>query len=66
MGRDGAEGLLAIRRAGGLTVAQDEASSVIYGMPGEAVRMGAALHVLPPPAIGTLLRTTVSAQVRDR
>jgi two-component system chemotaxis response regulator CheB len=56
MGRDGAEGLLAIRRAGGLTVAQDEATSVIFGMPGEAVRLGAAAHVLPPAGISALLR----------
>lgn len=61
MGRDGADGLLAIRRAGGLTVAQDEQSSVIFGMPGEAVRLGAAAHVLPPAEIGTLLRGVVPA-----
>ncbi len=47
MGRDGAAGLLQIRRAGGLTIAQDEASSVIYGMPREAVLLGAAERVLP-------------------
>jgi two-component system chemotaxis response regulator CheB len=47
MGRDGAAGLLQIRRAGGLTIAQDEASSVIYGMPREAVALGAAERVLP-------------------
>jgi two-component system chemotaxis response regulator CheB len=52
MGRDGAAGLLAIRQAGGVTIAQDEASSVVYGMPREAVRLGAAQYVLPLGAIG--------------
>jgi two-component system chemotaxis response regulator CheB len=52
MGRDGAAGLLAIRHAGGATLAQDEASSVVYGMPREAVILGAAEQVLPIHAIG--------------
>jgi len=47
MGSDGARGLLAIRGAGGTTIAQDEASSVVYGMPREAVQLGAAQQVLP-------------------
>lgn len=47
MGRDGAEGLMALHEAGAWTVAQDEASSVVWGMPGEAVRLGAARAVLP-------------------
>jgi len=47
MGADGAEGLLKIRQAGGRTIAQDRASSVVWGMPGEAVRIGAADEVVP-------------------
>jgi two-component system chemotaxis response regulator CheB len=52
MGRDGAAGLLAMRRAGGATIAQDEATSVVWGMPREAVRLGAAGAVLPLSRIG--------------
>jgi two-component system, chemotaxis family, response regulator WspF len=51
MGRDGAAGLLALRRAGWATIAQDEATSVIWGMPGAAVQLGAAEQVLPVDAI---------------
>jgi two-component system, chemotaxis family, protein-glutamate methylesterase/glutaminase len=47
MGKDGAAGLLALRLAGALTLAQDELSSVIFGMPREAIEMGAADRVLP-------------------
>ena len=56
MGRDGAAGLLALKRAGALTIAQDEASSVVYGMPREAVQLNAAQRVLPLSEIAPTLR----------
>jgi two-component system chemotaxis response regulator CheB len=51
MGRDGAEGLAAMRKAGAYTLAQDEATSVVWGMPKAAVEMGAAAEVCPLPQI---------------
>jgi two-component system, chemotaxis family, protein-glutamate methylesterase/glutaminase len=47
MGKDGAKGLKEMRASGSRTVAQDEASSVVWGMPGEAVAIGAAEDVIP-------------------
>jgi two-component system chemotaxis response regulator CheB len=55
MGKDGALGLLKVRQAGGLTIAQDEATSVIYGMPREAALLGAAASVLRLEEIGPAL-----------
>jgi len=52
MGRDGAAGLLAIRQSGGFTIAQDESTSIIYGMPREAALLGAAQLILPLHQIG--------------
>jgi len=52
MGVDGAAGLLAMKERGAYTIAQDEASSVVYGMPGEAVKIGAACRELPLSGIG--------------
>ena len=64
MGRDGAAGLLEIRRAGGLTIAQDEATSVVYGMPREAVLLGAATKVLPLEEIGPCLGSLIEQRRR--
>jgi len=55
MGKDGAAELKQLREHGALTIAQDRASSVVYGMPGEAVRLDAAMLVLQPSEIGKLL-----------
>jgi len=52
MGKDGAAGLKAIRDAGGTTAAQDEATCVVFGMPKEAIALGAAQAVLPLESIG--------------
>jgi two-component system, chemotaxis family, protein-glutamate methylesterase/glutaminase len=51
MGDDGAAGLLAVRRAGGYTIAEDESTAVVYGMPAAAVRMGAVCESLPLQSI---------------
>jgi two-component system chemotaxis response regulator CheB len=63
MGRDGALGLLALRRTGATTFAQDEATSVVYGMPREAAILGAAERILPlseiAGALGALGRVAV-------
>jgi two-component system, chemotaxis family, protein-glutamate methylesterase/glutaminase len=55
MGSDGAQGLLRLKRAGARTIAQDEATSIVFGMPREAIRLGAADHVLPLPRIASAL-----------
>jgi two-component system chemotaxis response regulator CheB len=47
MGADGASGLLAMRQAGARTLAQDEETCVVFGMPREAIRMGAAEQIVP-------------------
>lgn len=52
MGRDGADELLDIRKAGGHTIVQDEETSIVFGMPGEAARLGAAEKILPLDKIG--------------
>jgi len=62
MGRDGVDELKGLKNVGAITVAQDESSSVVHGMPGEAIQIGAALHVLSPQAIAA----TLMAMAADR
>jgi len=60
MGRDGAEGLLKIASVGGLTIVQDEASSVVFGMPQRAIELNAARDILPLPQIAGKLQYIAS------
>ena len=57
MGKDGAEGMRAIKPAGGATLVQDEASSVIWGMPRACVDAGCADRVVPLDALADAVRT---------
>ncbi len=57
MGKDGARGLREMLDAGSHTIAQDEASSVVWGMPGEAVSLGAAQHVVPLDGVAGKIRS---------
>lgn len=66
MGRDGAEGLLAIRRNGGRTLAQDQATSVVFGMPQEAIRIGAAERILAIDQIAPALTALAGCAVRGQ
>ncbi len=55
MGRDGADELLRMKEKGAVTFAQDAESSIVFGMPGEAVKLNAATYILPPERIATAL-----------
>ena len=59
MGEDGVAGLRAVRDAGGRVLAQDEASSTVFGMPGAAVAAGLAHVVLPLDQMATRLKVLV-------
>ncbi|MCW5626947.1 MAG: chemotaxis response regulator protein-glutamate methylesterase, partial [Burkholderiales bacterium] len=62
MGNDGARELRLMREAGAVTIAQDEESSLIHGMPREAIGLDAAIHVLPPDGIAALLGRLAAAE----
>ena len=65
MGRDGAEGLAAMRRAGAATVVEDESTCVVFGMPREAIKLGAAQHVVGLTEIPPLLAALARAGARE-
>jgi len=65
MGSDGAAGLLEIHNIGGPTIVQDEKSSVVWGMPGEAYRIGAADSILPLKDIAEYLITTIHSMEKN-
>jgi two-component system chemotaxis response regulator CheB len=65
MGTDGADGMLALRNAGAVTVAQDRESCVVFGMPGEAIARGAAMHVAPLLAMPQLIADALRKRQAD-
>jgi len=65
MGDDGAKGMLEMRNAGAYTIAQDEATSVVFGMPNEAIKLGGVDKVLPLESIADeVIRKTCSSEIK--
>ncbi|MCL7489243.1 MAG: chemotaxis response regulator protein-glutamate methylesterase [Desulfobulbaceae bacterium] len=62
MGRDGAQGMLALHQQGHMTIAQDRQSSVVFGMPKAAIELGAAREILPLDAIGSRIRRMLTLE----
>ena len=60
MGKDGALELKLMKEQGAVTIAQDKETSVVHGMPGEAIRLGGATHILPPEKISIMLTSLVA------
>jgi two-component system, chemotaxis family, protein-glutamate methylesterase/glutaminase len=63
MGKDGAMELKLMKEKGAVTIVQDEESSVVFGMPGEAIKLDAARYVLPPEKIATVLTSLIRSKV---
>src|SRR5262249_32354558 len=65
MGSDGAQGMKSLRDSGCTTIAQDEATSVVFGMPAAAIELGAASEILPIDKIGaSIIRASMPAVAR--
>jgi two-component system chemotaxis response regulator CheB len=62
MGEDGAEGMLAMRRAGAVTITEDESTAVVYGMPAMAVKLGASGLALPLDRIADAMQRAATAE----
>jgi two-component system chemotaxis response regulator CheB len=65
MGDDGAQGLLELRRAGGITLAQDQASCAVYGMPYAARQLDAATRVVPLARMASAIERALRMQLED-
>jgi two-component system chemotaxis response regulator CheB len=65
MGKDGAEGMLAMHQAGARTIAQDEDSCVVFGMPNEAIKLGGVDKVVGLPHIPQQIMNMLSADSRS-
>lgn len=63
MGSDGAKGVMAIKGAGGDTIAQDEGTSVVWGMPGAAMRTGAVRHTVPIGLVAAEIRRVLRGEL---
>ena len=66
MGKDGAAELKLMKEKGAITIAQDEESSIVHGMPGEAIRLGAATYVLRPDRVAEALTSLVNQNTGRR
>jgi two-component system, chemotaxis family, protein-glutamate methylesterase/glutaminase len=64
MGDDGAEELYLMRKKGAVTICQNKESCVVFGMPGEAVKIGGATYILPPDKIPSTIQSTVNYRLR--
>jgi two-component system chemotaxis response regulator CheB len=64
MGNDGAKGMLSMQQAGAQTIAQDEATCVVFGMPKEAIALGGVDHVLPLDKVPNKILALVGAGSR--
>ena len=60
MGEDGVDGMLAIAEQGGITIAQNEQSCVVFGMPQRAIEVKAASHILPLQDMASMLISTAA------